>query len=268
MYIWVILATFMVTLYAFNLSPRTDMRRLEVEPVAEAIVSKLVIKQQAAGRYIRSQTPPYAKFYNEDGSSTAADNLLYTSGIIGDEIKSFLPYGFKNDDKLQAEIYCTDPETESTIADCTVKENKRYMVTYTKIPQRWLNVVTGLPNNDFINAMKTIIGNEKSFGFAGCYEKDIDSSGVSFCKTWAIRSKEGFESTYWKDGEKVTKVNKIIPPVIAKTGGFSEMCGENNNSGGLCLMYLYEYANNYYGQTFSDEIKQNETTPQAETGTE
>ena len=41
MYIWMILATFMVLLYSFNLSVRNDMREIKIEPQAEVVVSQL-----------------------------------------------------------------------------------------------------------------------------------------------------------------------------------------------------------------------------------
>lgn len=252
MYIWVLLATFMAILYSYNLSPRQDMRKLEVEPLAEAIISKLVIKQKAAGLYMRSHTPPYAIYHDVDGNIKQADQITYISGLLSEgELKGYLPFGFKDNDTYRAEIYCADSATQTTFAPCEEKENKRYLVSYTTIPQRWLNVVTGLPNNDFTNALKTIIGNDKSFGYVGCYEEEIDpETNEKNCKTWAVRSKEGFESTYWVDGadgkESVTKVNKIIPPLIAKEGGFAQRCGAKKTGAALCLMYLYEYRNDYY----------------------
>lgn len=258
MYIWVLLATFMAILYSYNLSPRQDMRKLEVEPVAEAIISKLVIKQKASGLYMRAHTPPYATYKDSDGNDRKASQITYISGLLTNEdLESYLPFGFNDNDAYRTEIYCADSTNQTTFASCNGKENKRYLVGYTVIPQRWLNVVTGLPNNDFTNALKTIIGNDKSFGYAGCYEEEIDpATNEKNCKTWAIRSKEGFESTYWatktdsetgtSSQESITKVNKIIPPLIADEGGFASRCGSKKTGSALCLMYLYEYRNDYY----------------------
>ena len=149
-----ILATFLVALYSFNLTYRSDMRTVEVEPVARALISKLIIKQQAAGRYIRGNTPPYATISNPDGTVVSSDTLTYTSGIISTEDLqqsegvSYLPYGFKDDGSVTAEIYCVDKNDLSLAKDCSSEDAIRYLVAYMTVPQRWLNIQTGLPNND------------------------------------------------------------------------------------------------------------------------
>ena len=52
MYIWVVLATFLAMLASYTLSMRADIRKVAVEPMAEAEIAKLVSKHRAAGRYI------------------------------------------------------------------------------------------------------------------------------------------------------------------------------------------------------------------------
>ena len=47
MYIWVILATFVVALFSYNLSVRSDSRDLYVTPQAQAVISKLLIQHEA-----------------------------------------------------------------------------------------------------------------------------------------------------------------------------------------------------------------------------
>ena len=48
MYIWVVLATFIVALAAFNLPVRPDMRNVYVSPQAEAVITKLYLQHKAA----------------------------------------------------------------------------------------------------------------------------------------------------------------------------------------------------------------------------
>ena len=48
MYVWVLLATFIAMLYAFNLSTREDMRSLYTVPQAESVVAKIVTQHRAA----------------------------------------------------------------------------------------------------------------------------------------------------------------------------------------------------------------------------
>lgn len=247
MYIWVLLATFLATLYSFNLSQRADMRKIEVEPVAQAIISKMVIKQQAAGRYMESNTPPYAKYNNGDGTFKPSPQILYTSGILTEEELgstvtkedadkgTYLPFGFNNTDNVTTEIYCLDHATQKNIVNCATAGVSRYLVAYMPIPQRWLNIKTGLPTTDFSNAMKTIIGNDNSFGYPGCEAADLiedPETHAKVCSKLKVRSKEGLIYD--------------IPYYVANSGNFAKECGTKKKGSGLCLMYIYEYKSNQY----------------------
>lgn len=256
MYIWVILATFMAMLYSFNLSPRADIRELEIEPVAKALISKLVIKQQAAGRYMRGNTPPYAHTLL-NGSPIYSSNIIYTSGILTDEqLKGYLPYGFNEDGSVTTEIYCLNKNNQSQAMDCADEKAIRYLVAYTVIPQRWLNVKSGLPNNDFNNAMKQIIGYDNSFGYPSCEEFETDPvTDIKTCKKLAVRGRQGLRAVeYTGDAEKGedktstvgTKIGFEIPSYIANNGGFATTCGNKKSGSGLCLIYIYEYKFKYY----------------------
>lgn len=57
MYIWVVLATFLALLYSFNLSIRGDERRLAIEPLAEAEVSRFAIHHRMGQQYINVHSP-------------------------------------------------------------------------------------------------------------------------------------------------------------------------------------------------------------------
>lgn len=222
MYIWVVLATFLAILYSFNLSPRSDMREIQVEPVAEAVISKLVIKQQAAGRFVADHSPPKAKY--DDG--TQATEIIYVAGILEDNTRiganghpfgEYLPFGFNNSEDMKAEIYCLSAENYSMTDECKLESARRFLFTYTLIPQRWINVKTGVPNNDFINAMKTIIGNDDRFGYT-----TMEGGKMH------IRSKEG--------------ALMEIPEYVYGNGGFSQMCGSGRQSDSdICLVYMFEY---------------------------
>lgn len=253
MYIWVLLATFMAILYSYNLSPRADIRELEIEPVAKALISKLVIKQQAAGRYMRGNTPPFASSTDAEGNVTKSENITYTSGILTQaelnpsEGVTFLPYGFKDDGSVKTEIYCLRKDNQAVAMDCSDDDAIRYLVAYTVIPQRWLNVKTGLPNNDFNNAMKQIIGYDSSFGYPSCKEYEEDPiTSMKVCKKFVIRGREGLTHTgLGDDGVTVVEnvINMEIPEYVAKHGGFASDCGTNSNH--LCLIYIYEYQFKY-----------------------
>lgn len=256
MYIWVILATFMAMLYSFNLSPRADIREIEVEPVAKALISKLVIKQQAAGRYMRGNTPPYAHSEGDDGTIYKSDNIVYKAGILTqDDLApetgiTYLPYGFKDDGSVTTEIYCLNRENQSQAMDCANEKAIRYLVAYTVIPQRWLNVKTGLPNNDFNNAMKQIIGYDSSFGYPSCEKFETDPvTEIKTCKKLAIRGREGLHVVEYDEGGNTNVGDQIrfeIPSYIVNNGGFATTCGNKKSGNNLCLIYIYEYMLNYY----------------------
>lgn len=250
MYIWVLLATFLAMLYSYNLSHRADIREIEVEPVAKALISKLIIKQQAAGRYMRGNTPPFAHSTDAEGNTYASDNITYAAGVITEnELKGYLPYGFKDDGSVTAEIYCLNKENPSATMACSEEQAVRYLVAYTIIPQRWLNVKTGLPNNDFNNAMKQIIGYDNSFGYPSCQEFEIDpTTEMPICKKLAVRGREGLHAVEYTDGTASigSAIGFEIPEYIANNGNFSTTCGNKKSGSNLCLIYIYEYKFKYY----------------------
>lgn len=250
MYIWVLLATFLAMLYSYNLSHRADIREIEVEPVAKALISKLIIKQQAAGRYMRGNTPPFAHSVDEAGNVYMSDNITYAAGIIShNELKGYLPYGFNDDGDVTTEIYCLNKENLSATMACSEEQAIRYLVAYMVIPQRWLNVKTGLPNNDFNNAMKQIIGYDNSFGYPSCQEFEIDPvTEMKTCKKLAVRGREGLHRVEYSGGSASvgSHIGFEIPDYIANNGGFSTTCGNKKSGNNLCLIYIYEYKSKYY----------------------
>lgn len=250
MYIWVILATFLAMLYSYNLSHRADVRELEIEPVAKALISKLVVKQQSAGRYMRGNTPPYAGSVGADGTYYPSSNITYTAGILTtDDIEGYLPYGYKDDGSVTTEIYCLNKNNLSQSMNCDSEDAIRYLVAYTVIPQRWLNVKTGIPNNDFNNAMKQLIGYDSSFGYLTCREYEIDpETEMKTCKDYAIRGREGLTGGIADASGNLDEdaSNMPVPEYIVNNGGFGSTCGNNKTGNALCLMYVYEYKSRYY----------------------
>lgn len=257
MYIWVILATFMVALYSFNLTFRADLRSVEVEPIARALISKLVIKQQAAGRYMRGNTPPFAQTTDSEGNTIDSDTITYAPGILTlnqlqpNEGVTYLPYGYKDDNTVTAEIYCIDRNDHKLAKGCSEDDAVRFLVTYMVVPQRWLNVKTGLPNNDLNAAMKELIGYDSSFGYPICKKYIEDATtGVKTCEQLVIRSREGVYQTGFDDSNNSEVTDDFmveIPYYIAKNGGFSQKCNPDN-ANNLCLMYIYEYKAKYYNE--------------------
>ncbi len=251
MYIWVILATFMVALYSFNLAYRSDLRSVQIEPVARALISKLIIKQQAAAKYVKANTPPYAQISAEDGTSMASDTVTYGPGIIAtDQLTqskgvTYLPFGFKDDGTVTTEIYCVDKNNPDTAADCGNENASRYLVSYMVIPQRWLNVRTGMPNNDFNRAVQELIGNDSTFGYPICKDYiENNGSGSKKCDQLVIKSRGDAEAIAGNE-ENMADLMFQLPVYISKNGGFARTCNDSQ-SDDLCLMNICEFKAKYY----------------------
>lgn len=223
MYIWVILATFITILYSFNLSTRADMRKLYVEPQAEAVVAKLVEQHRAAQKYVRDHMPP------DNGSSTVS----YHPGEVSfANLKPYLPYGF-NGSQTNSEyttlLYCLDRTSDKfsqAMTGCTGSgpsccgdaKSITYLATFGCVPQKWRNIRTGRPNNDMLNAIQNIVGMGTDMGYADFVSPDDPENGLK--TTMMIRARE------------VTFVS--IPQYIISNRlngveegrSFSEMCGD------------------------------------------
>lgn len=153
MYIWVVLATFIVALASFNLSVRSDMRNIYVAPQAEATLTKIYLQQKAAQTFVTDQA-------YQSGS--------YTPGEVSlDDIKDFLPVGFQIDEDNDitkqnfSYLYCVSTDTENMAnkaAQCSGDNYRPYLITYGCIPQRWKNVRDGKPRNDLISAIYNVFG--------------------------------------------------------------------------------------------------------------
>lgn len=166
MYIWMVLATFIVMLAAFNLSPRADLQRQQQTPLAEAAITKFLVQHDAAVKYAQKQIK---------------QGLLANGTINGcnsegaGELCAFLPIGYKFEEKYYSAVYCvngavyeyhTNPETNETIKTKVKEEGVElapcerhslssvpYVITYGRVPERWKNVSTKKVLADFYNAM-------------------------------------------------------------------------------------------------------------------
>lgn len=222
MYIWVLLATFITILYSFNLSTRSDMRALYVEPQAEAVVSKVVIQHKGAIKYVQDKTPP-----TNDMSVVS----YYPGQIPYSELKGYLPYGFNGtatDTDFKSVIYCINkdsPGLSQPISSscptnqpscCSNYHSVNYLVTYGCVPQRWRNIKTGKPNNDLLNAMQNVVGLGTDFGYADVVSKTDPQNQLG--STMAVK---GRETTWVAIPQYVIDNNSF-----GGTSSFAGMCAE------------------------------------------
>lgn len=235
MYVWVLLATFMAMLYAYNLSTREDMRTLYTVPQAESVVSKIVVQHRAAQKYIKDHQPP------ENGNTVVS---YYPGQISIDSLQYYLPYGFKRNSEYTSLIYCLDKNSAnlgaavagcsgSGVSCCSKPEAITYLVTFGCIPSRWRNLFTGKPDVDLLKAIETVVGIGTDFGYADKSDVSRWSATETIKSTMAIR---GREVTY-------TSIPQyIISNELSGAGSksFKNVCVNNKNCP-YCLIYMTPY---------------------------
>lgn len=165
MYIWMILAMFIVSLATFNLSSRSDLPRQQQVPLAEAALTKFLVQHDAAVKYAK----------NHSLSSLVTGSDLKTT------LENYYPVGYKPDSHYKSEVYCLnlerqieDPETGDVTTiqegteqvDCSDTETPKaaYVITYGNVPDRWVNVATGKVLGDFYAAMRRKVAAGSSCG--------------------------------------------------------------------------------------------------------
>lgn len=243
MYVWVILATFITAIYAFNLSVRSDMRELYKVPQAEAAISKIVIQHRGARKYVQDHMPP----------DNGTDVVSYFPGQIPyDDLKDYLPFGFNNDkddSEYTSTIYCLNKESANLSAEvpgcaaggsgascCTNSKAATYLITYGCIPSRWRNVFTGKPDNDLLNAIDSVVGIGVSMGYA------VDATAADYGSTDVIKSTMKIRG---KEYATVAIPQFIISTNQASAGNksFATVCGDKRNKTTCpyCLVYMTPY---------------------------
>lgn len=181
MYIWVILSTFVVALFSYNLSVRPDSRDLYVTPQAQAVVSKLLIQHEAVTKYVKTQYDLAKKGKAEtmflgpvDLTITVNPDTDKEEGILTNTVLG----GFRPEAGEVSKLYCINSRDinkkvaygeaapsgmNSDIKSCigSTGENyaRLYVVTTMPIPVRWRargaeGSTINAPNADLIKAIK------------------------------------------------------------------------------------------------------------------
>lgn len=157
MYIWILLATIMVALSFFNLSPRPDKDHSMNELKAATVVNRFKAEHLAMARYMECEIVKQTNNSNWDGSvggrtsvaapvevqysgndSSTVPNLAYT------KVSCYLPQGYDYSSAVRVKhfIYCIDGKAEDVgdrnYVACD-KTRDRYLVSYAQIPDKWLS---------------------------------------------------------------------------------------------------------------------------------
>ena len=221
MYIWVILATFIAMLAAFNLPVREDMRALTVEPLAEAYVSKLVTKHRAALMFADNRIPPR----NESDRQTLCGSGTTGCDIVDVEYLPYAPFGFYDDPNYQSRVFCLKKGDPDVLEDCDTS-GSRFLVTYGPVPRKWRSITDGRPSVDLVNAMNRTVNMGTRFGYAMEVAQVEEETGVTMENNYygAVMMVRGREPE-----------GAFIPNAIAADADFQSQCVEN-----YCLMYMSE----------------------------
>lgn len=264
MYIWMVLATFIVVLAAYNLSPRADLMSQQQTPMAEAAITKFLVQHDAAVKYAKAKYEEYYKNPETGGNAPGIidgckkektvdvdeeGNEVEKETITGDLCK-FLPIGYKYEENTYySTIYClnaseyepvTDEETGEVTLNQTVvagqtqdaefcnnpEQHAVYLVTYGRIPERWKNVSTRRVLAEFYNAMhkKVAIGS---------------SCGIVVPKTTTDPERNKLDSDFIIQGIDVR--DESIPSYIYKHDEtFKSQCLQGNsvNPSFPCIIYV------------------------------
>ena len=154
MYIWVILAFFITTLFSYNLAYRTDIREVTVSPRAQSVASKVVIQHEAASRWVKdhslggdSRGDPMPQGNLQNDFTTR--EILVTDTT--NELKPYLPFGYKPTagPEYKSFVYCLDRrDLRSAAVDCNDEFSIAYLITYGCVAQKWVSLITGKPSKD------------------------------------------------------------------------------------------------------------------------
>ena len=248
MYVWMILATFIAMLAAFNLSPRADLQRQQDMPLAEAAITKFLVQHDAAITYAKSQLALKHADPSSSYGITSGELTICNKNNQG-TLCPYLPIGYKYEENLYfSTIYCLNAKTYKS--DGTVDKlegvekvdnskcndnghNAIFVITYGRVPQRWKNVTTNRILPDFYNAMHTRVAVGASCGIVVPKDAADDRTNV------AGESRNRLNSDFVIEG--VDAQNTSIPPYFLKNDSrFKSKClsGDSVNSAFPCIIYV------------------------------
>lgn len=273
MYIWILLATIMVALSFFNLSPRSDVGNAVNEVKAATVVNRFRAEHIAMVRTVECEVIknhfgsgdlyPTNTTFNLDVFKTGVKNLAYT------QYKCNLPFGYEREggalNNVHHALACTtkrleDHEGDNEVIDCG-HTSHRYLVSYVKVPDRWLSKDSSgdsfqKPLPALVGLVAKSTGAGTVYGWLDCYEKE----GSKQCHLYGYSAKIGMltddEISGGEGGEAIKKLiyTRIDPkaPIWTKMEHFNECFSQP------CL-FAYEklptYDKGLHCKTLMDPVK-------------
>ena len=202
MYIWILLATIMVALSFFNLSPRQDKDHSVNEVKAATVVNRFKAEHLAMARYMECEIVKQTNNSNWDGaegtrSSEAGPVEVKYNGKDSEtepalsyaKVSDFLPIGYDHSSAIQIKhlIYCIDDKAEADGDRHYVACNKtrdRYLVSYAQIPDKWLSheEISGksrTPAPLFMTFVSKSTSGGSTYGWTDCMDNTCILRGYS-----------------------------------------------------------------------------------------
>ncbi|MBQ7659598.1 MAG: hypothetical protein IJS26_02485 [Alphaproteobacteria bacterium] len=201
MYLWIVIATFMVALLSYNLSVRPDVDRAYMETKAQTVVGKFKIQHNAFKRYLNSQKIPANPALGDPLYVSYKPGFGYNAGqILGSDdtepyaVEQYFPMGYLPDDETYSKVFCFEPSySDSDYVDyevncndaavmaddrcCSVDYVEVYAVSWAPIPSRWLNR-SSTPTTDMMSVMSKSGEYGRCFGYVTTAE-DVPYAVVS-----------------------------------------------------------------------------------------
>lgn len=212
MYIWIILATIMVALSFFNLSPRPEKDHSVTEIKAATIVNRFKSEHLAMAKYMECEIIKQTNNSNWDGpeeerTSTTRpvevsyDGLSATPTLAYTQFQCYLPKGYEFSSALTVKhyIYClngnvdvggaTDLDIGTGIdgkivaplahKSCNLTSH-RYLVSFAQIPDKWLSQESSrVPVPLFMSFVAKPTSGGSTYGWTDCADDTCVLRGYS-----------------------------------------------------------------------------------------
>lgn len=248
MYIWILLATIMIGLSFFNLSPRPDKENAYTEVKASTAVTRFKLENMAMTRFMQCEVLLGLHTNDWDSGSSPFQVTMdsrFQYSVNGENItvapQDSLPIGYNAsaaDVSAQHYLYCMDSPLEqsgSAIAEeCHFGSDifPTYMISFAPIPNRWLSKDG---NNTPLPVFLKYLSDETKFSGVAGYTK---CNGTT-CELIGVASHRAV--VYLENPEDQTVPTKVETGQIAKNSPiwanpqFNSMCGAVNKP----CMFMY-----------------------------
>ncbi|MBP5616085.1 MAG: hypothetical protein J6X42_06040 [Alphaproteobacteria bacterium] len=267
MYLWVVLATFIVAILSYNLSVRPDMDRTYMETKAKTAIARFRLQHSAFYSYIDSKrlmvdkqyqggTVPYFSglYYNNNklwhlDNHNYASEISTTTGLNVNDIQPYLPAGYTPRADIYSKVFCFKQtpgdngiesdytkvcENDGMEATCCSESNVAvYVVSFQPMPSSWLNK-SGRPTSDMMIAITKTDGYGKSFGYNQVKDTSHDLPEEEKLPNYPIIS-GGFG--YGVNNSFTLKYQRIYPAILADKNY------QDNCAGKTCFIAIKKVQN-------------------------